>query len=125
AAPFCLRRPLAYRGIALLPGCGFRIVVFGLRDRSIGFRSAILVVSLLLAIDGAAMQAKEGVDLIVAGGTVITMDGARRVIENGAVAIRGERIVAVGAASELAGRYQPARGFSAGGGMVLPGFIKP
>ena len=37
----------------------------------------------------------EPVDLIVSGRQVVTMDGAGRIIENGAVAVRGERIVAV------------------------------
>src|SRR5271154_2386908 len=40
--------------------------------------------------------AKDKVDLVVTNGTVITMDAQRRVIENGAVAVRGESIVAVG-----------------------------
>jgi len=32
------------------------------------------------------------VDLIVRGGTVVTMDGSRRVIENGGVAVKSGRI---------------------------------
>ncbi|HEX8687970.1 MAG TPA: hypothetical protein VF654_15780, partial [Pyrinomonadaceae bacterium] len=33
------------------------------------------------------------VDLIVSGGTVVTMDAGRRVIEDGAVAVAGGRVV--------------------------------
>ena len=43
-----------------------------------------------------AASAKDKVDVLVTGGTVVTMDGQRRVIEDGAVAIRGDLIVAVG-----------------------------
>ena len=39
-------------------------------------------------------------DIIIRGGTIVTMDGSSRVIENGAVAVKAERIVAVGTAAE-------------------------
>lgn len=67
--------------------------------------------------------APEPVDLLLSGGTVVTMDGERRVIENGAVAIRGAEIVAVGPASELGRRYQAKQTLSAKGRLVLPGLI--
>ena len=60
-------------------------------------------------------------DLLITGGTVITMDPARRVIENGAVAIAGNRIVAVGPAAEVPA--QAARVIDARGHAVLPGLI--
>jgi len=66
---------------------------------------------------------KERVDLLVSGGTVVTMDGGRRVLEGGAVAVRAERIVAVGPAAELEGRYQAARRIDASGKIVLPGLV--
>ena len=43
----------------------------------------------------------ESVDLLIEG-TVITMDPARRVIRDGVVAVRGDRIVAVDAADGVA-----------------------
>jgi 5-methylthioadenosine/S-adenosylhomocysteine deaminase len=64
----------------------------------------------------------EPIDLLIEG-TVITMDGARRVIRDGAVAVRGDRIVAVDEASELRERYEPARRLGGGRRMVLPGLI--
>jgi cytosine/adenosine deaminase-related metal-dependent hydrolase len=62
-------------------------------------------------------------DLLITGGTVITMDPERRVLHDGAVAIAGTRIAAVGPAAELA-RTHPARTtIDARGKAVLPGLI--
>lgn len=63
------------------------------------------------------------VDLLVAGGTVVTMDGGRHVYEDGAVAITGDRIVAVGSRKDLALRYSAAREIDAHTRLVLPGLI--
>src|SRR4026207_1063074 len=41
------------------------------------------------------------VDVIIRGGTVVTMDGSRRVIDNGGVAVKDGRVVAVGASAEM------------------------
>ena len=60
-------------------------------------------------------------DLLITGGTVITMDPARRVIPDGAIAIRGNRIEAVGPAAELP--RQATEIIDAAGHAVLPGLI--
>lgn len=65
----------------------------------------------------------EKVDLLVVGGTVVTMDANRRILEKGAVAIRGDLIVAVGPAEELESRYQARRRLKAAGQLILPGLI--
>ena len=72
---------------------------------------------------GARGTERERVDLLVTGGTVVTVDAERRVIENGAVAIRGERIVAVGPAAELEKKYKARRRMRAEGRLILPGLI--
>jgi 5-methylthioadenosine/S-adenosylhomocysteine deaminase len=77
-------------------------------------------VSLLLP---RAASAKDKVDLLVTGGTVVTMDGQRRVIEDGAVAIRGDSIVAVGPRAELENRFEAALTIDAHGALVMPGLI--
>ena len=46
-----------------------------------------------------------------------------RVIENGSVAVKGERIVAVGTASEITARYVASRVINATGKVVMPGLI--
>ena len=68
-------------------------------------------------------QAKDAADLIVTGGTVVTMDGLRTIIDDGAVAVRGDTIVAVGPRAELESKYQPKATMDATGKLVLPGFI--
>ena len=61
-------------------------------------------------------------DLLITGGSVVTVDDRRRVIDPGAVAITGDRIVDVGPASDLAG-YQAGRVIDTVGKAVLPGLI--
>ena len=67
--------------------------------------------------------AGEKIDLLVTGGTVVTMDAQRRVLDEGAIAVRGDAIVAVGPRGELEARYLPAQRLNARGKLVLPGLI--
>jgi 5-methylthioadenosine/S-adenosylhomocysteine deaminase len=71
----------------------------------------------------AATPQKERVDLLISGGTVVTMDSGKRVIEDGAVAVRGDAIVAVGARQEIESRYEAARTIDAHEKIVMPGLI--
>jgi 5-methylthioadenosine/S-adenosylhomocysteine deaminase len=66
---------------------------------------------------------KTKVDLLVTGGIIVTMDGPRRILEDGAVAVKGDEILAVASRAELESKYQPATTIDARGGLVLPGFI--
>ncbi|HEX8136150.1 MAG TPA: amidohydrolase [Pyrinomonadaceae bacterium] len=68
-------------------------------------------------------QRTERVDLLVRGGTVVTMDGARRVVEDGAIAVRAGRIVAVGARTEILAKYSAAETIDATGKVLIPGLI--
>ncbi|MFO0986373.1 MAG: amidohydrolase family protein [Alphaproteobacteria bacterium] len=63
------------------------------------------------------------VDTIVAGGVVVTMDPARRLIRDGAVAIKGKRIVAVGKRAEIDAAYRAERFLGGGDKLVFPGLI--
>ena len=62
-------------------------------------------------------------DLMVRGGTIVTMDAARRVIEDGAVVISGGRIKAVGSRAELEAKYTATETIDATGKVVIPGLI--
>ena len=64
-----------------------------------------------------------GSTLLLSGGTVVTMDAAGTVLADGAVAVDGGRIVALGPAAELASRFRSARRIDAAGGIIMPGLI--
>lgn len=68
------------------------------------------------------MQAIE-IDLLLQGGTIVTMDAQRRVILNGAVAVKNSQIVWVGAQSEMAGQFLPAHTRDISGKVVIPGLV--
>src|ERR1700710_1143608 len=62
-------------------------------------------------------------DLILSARYVVTMDGQRRVIQNGAVAIRGERIVGVGARADIDRDWQPKKRIDRPNAILSPGLI--
>jgi 5-methylthioadenosine/S-adenosylhomocysteine deaminase len=65
----------------------------------------------------------ERADLLVLGGTVLTVDLSDTVIADGAVAIRDGAIVEVGARSKLERRFRARRSIDARGRLVLPGLV--
>src|SRR5262245_37006545 len=65
----------------------------------------------------------ERCDLLIEGGSVVTVDPGRRVIEHGSVAVHGSRIVGVGPRDELKARFAPVRTIDARRSAVLPGLI--
>jgi len=85
--------------------------------------AALLTILLCSSSALAQRRAAERVDLLVSGGTVVTMDRGRRVVEDGAVAVRGGRIVAVGRRGQLARRYAAREVIDARGRAVIPGLI--
>jgi 5-methylthioadenosine/S-adenosylhomocysteine deaminase len=65
----------------------------------------------------------ERADLIVSGGTLVTMDASRRLLEDGAIVVKGDTILAVGPRAEIEARYAASRRINARGKLVLPGLI--
>ncbi len=84
--------------------------------RTIG---ALAAAATLLSVAGAMARTDEAVDVIIRGGTI--HDGGEGEPFVGDVAIRGDRIVAVG----KPGQYAAARIIDATGMIVAPGFIDP
>ncbi len=66
---------------------------------------------------------KQKVDYILTGGTVVVMDEGRTLVENGAVAVAGQEIVAVGPGHVLAERYEAAETVDCTGKAILPGMV--
>jgi 5-methylthioadenosine/S-adenosylhomocysteine deaminase len=71
----------------------------------------------------AAWLAAESVDWIWSARYVITMDAQHRIIQNGAVAIRGDRIVAAGPHSEIDHNFQPKQRLDRPDALISPGLI--
>lgn len=71
------------------------------------------------------MQAseKETVSILITGAWVLTQNPEREVFSPGAVAIRGEEIVAVGPPGELQRRYAAAQVLDYPQGLIIPGLI--
>lgn len=63
------------------------------------------------------------VDLIISGGTVVTLDAERRVIKNGAIVINDGLIHYVGFETDIEQKYQAKRTIDATGKIVIPGLI--
>ncbi|HZS95327.1 MAG TPA: amidohydrolase [Terriglobales bacterium] len=83
---------------------------------------AILVLSLNIP-SAWSQSPKEKVDLLVTGGTVVTMNEGRTILDDGALAIKGDSIVAVGSRAEIEAKYSASDTLNASGKLVLPGFI--
>ncbi len=67
---------------------------------------------------------QQRVDVVVAHGYVVTMNESRTVFADGAVAICGRDIVAVGPTTEILAKFIAARIINAAGGIVHPGFVE-
>ena len=82
-------------------------------------RRAYFVLTLFVAVF--AQAAPKKVDILITGGTVLTMAGPN--IERGSVAIDNGSIVAVGPSGDIDRNYTAKTTIRAGGMAVLPGFI--
>lgn len=69
------------------------------------------------------MPSPEPCDLLITHATILPLAGDQTVIEDGAVAVRGQRIAAVGLAAEVASAYQAGRVIDGTGRLLTPGFI--
>lgn len=83
------------------------------------FYSALCLFALLSPSTKAAEQA----DWIIRAKYVVTMDAHHRVIDRGAVAIRGARIVGVGLQSDIEQRFEAKHKLDEPDGLVAPGLI--
>lgn len=63
------------------------------------------------------------VDCLIVGATILTLNKAREIIRDGAVAIEGGRLVAVGKATEVQGTYRGREHIDANGFLLTPGFV--
>src|SRR6266853_532570 len=84
------------------------------------WRVAVLVLACGLALHA---QAPRRVSLVITGGIVVTVDGARHIYSPGAIAIDGTDIVGVGPSADIAAGFRGAERINASGSVVIPGLI--
>lgn len=65
----------------------------------------------------------QAADWIIAGGWVVTMDARRRVLRDGAVAVRGDTIVAVGPSAEVLAAWHAPQMIDGARFVLTPGFV--
>jgi 5-methylthioadenosine/S-adenosylhomocysteine deaminase len=82
----------------------------------------MLVVLLLASILVYGQNAKQHADLIV-DGMVVTMDASRAIYNDGAVAVTGDTMVAVGPRADIEAQYAAKQKIDALGKLILPGFV--
>ena len=95
----------------LTPGPFFHLCLF------------VFICGCILLLPGCTRDTREQVDLLVSGGTLVTMDAAGRIVEDGALAVRGDTIMAIGTRSDLEHRFRAERTIHAQGRIILPGLI--
>src|SRR6185436_11982837 len=89
-------------------------------------KSTLIGVSLILMTtlsNATAQTRRQNVELLVLGGTIVTMDQSRRVIEDGGIAVAQGRIVAIGPRAEIESRYTSRQRVVATGKVITPGLI--
>ncbi len=77
---------------------------------------------LAISLQSASSTPQEA-DLIIKGGTIVTMDADRRIIENGMIVIRKENIIALGKADDLKNSFTAKETIDATGQVIIPGLI--
>jgi len=92
--------------------------------KSLIFRSFLVSAVAFISLPLCCQESRpQKVDLVVTHGLVVTMNGTRAIYDDGAVAIKGDTIVAVGPESEIEAKYVASQTIDAKGKLVLPGFI--
>jgi 5-methylthioadenosine/S-adenosylhomocysteine deaminase len=69
------------------------------------------------------VNSRDHVDLLISGGLVLTMNDRNDIISDGAVAVSGDRIVAVGPTGGLTQRFGALQVLEASFSLVMPGLI--
>ena len=65
----------------------------------------------------------ETVDILIEKGTVLTLDDERRILTDGAIAIKGDRIAAVGKTADVRKKYEGKKTIDASTRLIMPGLV--
>ncbi len=79
--------------------------------------------SILLFTPQSIFAQKKQTDLIINNATIVTMDSTKRVIPNGAIAVKQGKIIAIGDTKEISAKYASKQIIDATGKLIIPGLI--
>jgi len=65
----------------------------------------------------------ESIELLLTHSTIVTQNDHRQIIKDGAIAIQGDKIVAIGSTNDLAARYLAKESLDMAGNAIFPGLI--
>ncbi len=85
-------------------------------------KTCLVLCSFSFACSLYAQNARQSAATIITG-TIVSMDAARSIYSDGAIAVSGDSIVAVGPREEIEANYQAPQTIDARGKLILPGFI--
>ncbi|MEZ5427693.1 MAG: amidohydrolase [Pyrinomonadaceae bacterium] len=83
----------------------------------------IILSFLVLLLPNPVAAQRKTADLVIRGGTVVTMDAGKRLIENGGIAVQDGKIVAVGTDDEINRQFAARETVFAEGKVIIPGLI--
>lgn len=86
------------------------------------FTKTMVAATVALACVHLPSFASEPADLMIKNAQILPMDGQQRIIDDGVIVVKGNRIIAIGSMA-LEQQYQAARTIDAGGDIVMPGMI--
>ncbi len=68
-------------------------------------------------------QVPESVTTLITGAVIVTMDAEHRILSDGALAVRGDRIVGIGPSREMDGRFEAEELIDGRRFLITPGFV--
>lgn len=86
-------------------------------------KNLFFLIAFFLFLANPVFSQKQPADLIISGGTVVTMDAAKRIIENGAIVVSKNKITAIGKSSEISRKYSAKQIINAQNKFIIPGLI--
>lgn len=103
---------------------------FSIKNRACSVRRRAIRAALLLtifsfpfSIFSRAQSKLQPADAIISGATIVTMDPSRTVILDGAIAVKGDSILAIAPRVEIEAKYSAPQKIDARGKLIIPGLI--
>lgn len=95
----------------------------------LGFRNVVICtfsvffMAFVLSCGSENQETTEKIDLLIYGGTIVTMNETEDLVENGAIAVHEGKIIAIGTSDSLRKQFHAQENIDAQQGLIIPGLI--